>query len=250
MTNILTQSIEKCKKPVVKSWQDAKVVELRKKVLEMLDQPLFPVEQDKVYETLNQAVKCFFCYRLSQHYPVISKSIFELTNEREERVGGEIYMAALPVVVGVPLNGLRENSEFRTSVYGISCEHKTDRRRAEIYCPIPRIVPEARTAMAESVANRAQIIAEAYRDSLFTKILEKNMVIDRPINITTEFLNAEFQLIWAPSEWNVKYAEKDPAILMSYDNSNFLIHQWEVPEEKSLDAMLMEFSQEFEPSKK
>jgi len=248
MVSTLTQAIEKCKKPVAKAGHDAKVTELRQKILEMLNQPLFPIEQDQVYETLNQAVKCFFCYKLSQQYPIISKSIFELVTKKEEVIGRYLSELALPSVLGLPLNRIQEKSEFRTTIYAKPKNDEYDTKRVEIWCPIPRITSEARTAMAESVAYRAQIIAEAYRDSLFAKILEKDMVKDAPENITNQFLDAEFQLIWAPSEWNVKYVEKDPAVLINYDNANFLVHQWEIPEEKSLDAMLREFSEDFEPS--
>lgn len=248
MTNTLTQVIEKYRKPSINADHDANVVQLRQKILELLNQPLFPIEQDKVYETLNQAVRCFFSHKLSQRYPVVSKSIFELVAKREEKVDGIVYEAKLPVIVRVPLSKALERSEFKDTIFGYPVDktNSWDSRRVEIWCPIPRITSEARTAIAESVAYRAQIIAEAYRDSLFAKILEKNMVKHDSKNIASELLeNIDFQLIWAPSKWNMKYVEKDPAILMSYNNANFMVHQWEIPEEKSLDTVLMEFGEDF-----
>jgi hypothetical protein len=249
-TNTLAQVIEKYRKPSINADHDANVVQLRQKILELLNQPLFPIEQDKVYETLNQAVRCLFCYKLSQRYPVVSKSIFELVTKREEKVDGVTYEAKLPVVVRLPLSKAQNGSEFKDTIFVYPVDkteyNRWDSKRAEIWCPIPRITSEARTAIAESVAYRAQIIAEAYRDTLFAKILEKNMVKHDSKNIASELLeNIDFQLIWAPSKWNMKYVEKDPAILMNYNNANFMVHQWEIPEEKSLDTVLMEFGEDF-----
>jgi len=214
----------------------------RDKLEELLSQPLLPAEQQKVYEALNRFVALEFLYQLSKRYPIISDEIFNLEKEEKYTHDYKDYTVRLPVVVSVPLQSLKVDDVFKKRVKGVKIKDDdsyTREHEFEIECSIPELTPEARIAFSDAVKFSAELTAEAYKDKLFARILIRDRMYERALDGP---LISKYHLVWAPSNWNIKLIETDPAIFMKYAGHNLLIYSWNIQEEKSLDSMLREFA--------
>lgn len=222
------------------------VEKAREKVLELLAQPLLPVEQQKVYGTLDKFVQFYFLGQLVQKYPLISDEIFDLRKDIRMKGRSGDYDVDTPIVVQLPLD---EQSKEKPEVFsarttGARCG---DGYKEEFYvqCSIPEITLEARAALADALRYSAEVTAKAYSDPLVSKVLmSKSLSAGKVLGPSS----ARYNLVWAPSTWDAKMIEKDPAIFMVYAGKNFNIHQWEIPGERSLDAMLREFGEDLKES--
>lgn len=246
MTSLLTESIEANTPKVPANLQEQRE-KSREKVIELLSQPLLPSEQEKVYSQLKEFIEFSFGYDLLERYHHIKASIFDLTRQQKVEVKGDSYHINGSYVVSVPSIVKIPFSEKNNGSYKVM--RKTKRlndnyeRDIELFCTIPEITPEARSAYADSMGFCAEIVSRAYKDSLLSKILlrDTGKEIQSP-------LDSEYFLVWAPSAWDAKLIprpERDPAIFMNYNGWNFSVYQWDVPEERSLDAMLREFRETF-----
>ena len=244
MTNLLSESLKEHEKKAPKNLAELSAQQ-RRKVEDLLSPLLLPSEQERVYEQLRRFVTRDFGYQLAEKYSVISDEIFKLKRKakvhyQDSYVNGD-YLCEVPSIVEIPL---QEENDGTFKVRA-EAEGETNRRATilELSCPIPEIIPEARASYAEAKAYCAETTAKAYRDPLISRILlginEKKQELRTP-------LDAEYSLVWAPSTWTadkIIIPEKDPAILMEYCGWRFLVHQWEIPKERSLDAVLREFNE-------
>ncbi|MFH1211200.1 MAG: hypothetical protein V1645_04785 [archaeon] len=239
----LTQLLEANRRNITYYEEDA-----RSKIEKLLSQPLLPAEQNKVYETLKKFVALDFVYQLSRKYPIISEGIFNLKKEEEIKTKKnesdsypETYMLEIPIVVKIPLQSEKVGDVFKTRVQGYKKgdSHKY-KQEVDITCPIPELTPEARVAFAEAVQLSAELTARGYKDNLISRILVMDRMNGRSLDGP---LTSNYSLVWAPSQWNAKIVERDPAILMRYAGTNMMIHHWTIPEETSLDALLRDFTE-------
>jgi len=211
---------------------------VRQHITQLLSEPLFPAEQAKVYGGLLRFVEAHFVQQLASKYPVISKEIFDLKKPLECKNHDGTYIAQAPVVTGISLKE-KNGTEFKVVLRGKTKQDGNYGADFNCTCPIPEITTEARSAIAESTAYRAELLADAYKDKMLGRIM-----MGENMDSASFPVNVNYFLVWAPSAWNTKFIERDPAIFMGYANKNFLIHQWEIPEERSLDAMLREFQED------
>lgn len=218
-------------------------------VKEILSQPLLPAEQEKIYTSLNDFVALNFVYNLSQKYPIISEEIFDLKRESKmeitERYGNYTYLVELPVIVRLPLEKSNQG-KLELTVTGKKEKDQQEKSEIKVSCNIPEITPEARIALAEAVKYSAELTSRAYQDGLISRILVRDRMREKEINGP---LYAQYNLVWAPSEWNAELVERDPAIFMSYWGRNLLVYHWNVPEERSLDGILREFKENLDFTK-
>ncbi len=221
---------------------------LRERINNLLCQPLLPGEQGKVCDSLKKFVTMEFVYQLSRKYSIISDKIFNLERRitvrakaRQEYSTSSLYDVEVPLVVSMSLEKCNEQGELKLG--GVSGRRNQYKQEdiIELSYQVPEITPEARAALADSIKVSAEITAKEYRDDLLSRIL----IMDKTNGGSLKGpLNAGYNLVWAPSTWNAKIIEKDPAIFMRYGRRNFLVHYWNIPEENSLDALLGEFQQE------
>lgn len=240
MVNLLTEALESQKVSIPKNLDEQRKNQ-REKVIEILSQPLLPCEQEKVYSQLTEFVKLQFGYDLVQRYPNISPSIFDLEREQKIEINGDyysngIYNVKTLSVVKVPFETTNAGI-YKIRKKGIRLKDKNE-REIDLSCKIPEITSEARAAYADSISFCAELLSKAYKDDLISKILLKDVVKDIPLPIDSDYF-----LVWAPSVWDAKIVEKDPAIFMQYTKWYFLVEKWDIPEERSLDALLREFGE-------
>lgn len=237
------ESIETYKGKVPKNLQEQREKQ-RAKVIEILSQPLLPIEQEKVYSQLSEFVTLNFGYEIVGKYPSISAKIFNLERDIKVEVEGNYYQngthkVSVPSLVKIPFKE-SNNGSFKIRKKAERIRDK-EQREIELSCTIPEITPEARSVYADSIGFCAELVSKAYKDGLISRILLRDLEkgIPNPLDST-------YSLVWAPSVWDAKAIprpERDPAIFMEYNGWNFLVHKWDIPEERSLDAMLREFSQ-------
>jgi hypothetical protein len=240
-TQPLTELINQNKR-VLTYYEDS----ARAKVEQLLAQPLLPAEQNKIYETLGKFIKLNFVHELSKKYPIISNEIFDERKEEKVKVktndryeAEREYTIPLPVVVRISLDRIRAGEDYMFVTKG-KRESNNYTEDVRVSCTIPEITPEARIALSEAIVTSAELTAKAYKDNLLSRILIRDRMNEHPA--IGGPLGAGYNLIWAPSSWNAEIIEKDPAILMNYAGTNMLVYHWTIPEEKSLDAMLREYS--------
>jgi len=220
----------------------------RSKLEELLSQPLLPAEQQKIYETLKKFVAMEFLNQLTKKYPIISDDIFKLTKEDYLKIANrynEEYVVKVPLVVKIPLENSKIEDTYATTARGRKVRSDNE-VEVNIACTIPEITSDARAALADSIRFSAELTAKAYSDPLVAKVMVRDRLHDRTLEGP---LKSNYHLVWAPSTWNAKIVEKDPAIFMRYAGTNLLVYQWEIPEETSLDELLKEFRQDVEVSK-
>ncbi len=240
MTNRLTAAINSHRKKV-----DSQIDKARAQVERLLSQTLLPNEQDKVYGLLKDFATTYFIHGIAEQYPLISEDIFQERVRTEltakDRYGSpHEYVTKVPVVLKLDFDQ-KGKDVFDMHVKGKRIDVRSEEEDLSIRCSVPEIVPEARAALLESMGFNARLIAQAYRDPLVSRILMRDKISTREIPEPTD---SQYSLVWAPSTWDARVVEKDPAIFMKYLGRNFLVYQWDIPEEKSLDVMLREFREE------
>lgn len=221
----------------------------RAKLEELLSQPLLPAEQQKIYEVLKKFVGMEFLNQLAKKYPIVSDNIFKLTKEETLKIENrhnEEYIVKVPLVVQISLEDSKIEDVYHARAEGRKIRSDYDNVEVNIACTIPELTSEARSALAEAIKYSAELTAKAYQDTLVSKVMVRDRLRERSLEGP---LKANYNLVWAPSIWNARVVEKDPAIFMRYAGKNLLIHQWEIPEETSLDGLLKEFREDVEISK-
>lgn len=222
----------------------------RSKLEELLSQPLLPAEQQKIYEVLKKFVAMEFLNQLTKKYPMISDDIFKLTKDERIKIANrynEEYIVTVPLVVKIPLENSKIEDMYLATARGKKNKiGSNDEVEVNIACVIPEITSDARAALADSIRFSAELTAKAYQDPLVAKVMVRDRMHERTLEGP---LKSNYSLVWAPSMWNAKIVEKDPAIFMRYAGTNLLVHQWEIPEETSLDSLLKEFREDVEVSR-
>lgn len=206
----------------------------RELVSELFSQPILPVEKNKFNQILGQFLESEFSSKLSQKYPVISNEIFSLTQKR--KVKEKEY--EFPSIISIPL-GKSASGVYKKTIPPLNGGRYDN--NLEISCPIPEISPEAKKQIVESKSYCSQSMADAFADPLVSKILMMESLGQLGENNIQKPTDSSYDLVWAPTVWEEKEIERDPAIFMKYAGKNFLIAQWEIPEERSLEYILRNF---------
>lgn len=201
--------------------------------------PMHPKEREKVEQFSSRYAVCWFMRELAQKYTLLSPEILELTQTIKSDGG---YDMKIPVLWNAQTKYVKPSTAV---TYKTTEERRQYQYEIKVYPP--ELTIEARQAEAEALVYSCELVKKAMQDSLLKEILDKDSLqTKRTIKLPYE---AEFKLVWAPEKFELKKIippPTDPAIFMDYQEQLFLIHQWDIPEERSLEAILRNYSLDVE----
>ena len=200
----------------------------------ILTQPLLPVERDQIVRQARNFAASWIVTRVASRYDFVSKEIWGLKREMVYGNSSLTVPTLFRAKMGENLEkGVAEIDASGKDIYGHAKQFKV---RAEV----PTITDEAREAYIKAVRYSAQITSRAFRDPLVGRIMSTQK-IPLPVNST-------YSLVWAPDKLVVEDVTPvpiDPAIIMTYEDLNFVVYKWDIDNERPISPLLKNFQESF-----
>jgi len=203
----------------------------------ILFQPMLPSEREKIEKQVILYGGCWFERRVNERYAQLDPLIFSINRAIKFNSDQIIF----PTIFDAELGSKEDFVTYRSrgGKYGNDYDVKAE---------IPSIPREALVERWKMVSYMGQLIAEAFKDPLMSRIIQ-----EYPCVIERE-LNGKFKVIWAPDKveiGKVAPVPGDPAIVYdrpeteSLPRTVHLIYKWDIEGERDITYLLTDFVRSF-----
>jgi hypothetical protein len=215
-------------------------------------------QNDAEYWTsISMLVERYFCYRLAQKLEPLNGSLFNLKRHATATVAynarGTIlkhdHTIELPLFASVFIEEPQWTWDRKVSHTFEG--YNTAEAEIKFRVPAPYIPEPTREKLLHAGAYVNEVLAQSLKEKTLGELL---MFSKQEFKKPTH----DFRTIWIPrdEDLQIKFAvtrepDRDPAAILCYQSSNFIVDKWNISAEKPCDRILQEYAgiQNLEPFK-
>ncbi|MBX4196245.1 hypothetical protein KW805_01515 [Candidatus Pacearchaeota archaeon] len=203
-------------------------------------------DYDIIKDQAGEFIKDWCSYQLAQVYPYLTNDFFSL--KRKIVHGG--YPVEIPTIFRFPFESEITPKESDESPKMARVETSYMKhgyaQKLEVKACVPGYPSSVREKYSEAKKICADISLRAFKDPFRRRILEADQSIILPDN-TRVCSGTNYDIVWAPTEVEIQEVRPpiDPALILSYNGSHFVVDMWDVPGERPIEGIIREFCGSF-----